>query len=312
MTSRLGNEGQKQADTAKTLVASTYERVVEKMRDSSNVPVMPIACQKFVQLVDAGDLAGPEVVKAVSADPVLTTVILKTASSASYGRQNVSNIATALTVIGAKTARTLAQIGILRSASARPSPSSKWEDDKFISHSLFVAILAKYLHTLAERKHKIRFNTTSDEAFSAGILHEVPMRLLSVEWPGLFEKIYLQAVSNQRSLAQQFHVLFGRRFGEASQDVFRSMGLSDVLIALVCQLDSEVAETGPINDLRVLRLADILATANKYPVIAWSPPPLQIESLLEGLPFSAEEIEEALTATTQVCRDALLSFNVRR
>jgi putative nucleotidyltransferase with HDIG domain len=152
-----------------------------------NLPTIPTVLAKIVQLTGGETANARDLVALVEHDQALTSKILRLANSAFFGQsRRVATIPRAVVLLGFSTVRNLA-LGVkvwesLGSGIARSRLEALWE------HSVTVAVAAK---TLVSRLRA----GDPDEAFTAGLLHDIGRLVLAMR----FREEYWAAVAEAGS-----------------------------------------------------------------------------------------------------------------
>jgi HD-like signal output (HDOD) protein len=158
--------------------------------------------------------------EAVAKDPALTARLLQTVNSAFFGlTHRVADPTEAVTILGVETAKSVllcVQVfthfeGI---QAGNLSAESLWK------HSLSVAGLCKQI-TLAETGDRAR----ADEAFTAGLLHDVGKLLLACNLPQDYDLVLETARQSQSPLCQVERQTFGATHEEVGAYVLGLWGL---------------------------------------------------------------------------------------
>src|SRR5207248_5443939 len=130
-----------------------------------NLPTIPTVLARILQLADAENTSGKELIAVVEHDQALTGKMLRLANSAFFGQsRRVAAIPRAVVLLGFTTVRNLA-LGVkvwdvLGAGIARSRVDELW------THAVAVA--------LATRSLAVRLRTGDpDEGFTAGLLHDV-------------------------------------------------------------------------------------------------------------------------------------------
>jgi putative nucleotidyltransferase with HDIG domain len=137
-----------------------------------NLPTIPTVLTRILQLVEAESARATDLVDVIEHDQVLTAKILRLANSAFFGQsRRVSTIPRAVVLLGFSTVRNLA-LGVkvweaLAGGLARQRVEELWE------HSVSVAAASKLVVS------SLRAGDP-DEAFTAGLLHDVGRIVLAV------------------------------------------------------------------------------------------------------------------------------------
>ncbi len=142
----------------------------------------PIA-EQALKCIDNSDVSVSELIRWISADPVLAARILKLANSAYYGyRGQISTLNHAIVIIGFKALQNLL-MGIL--VVDQLSWNAHFDQPEFNNwwiHSTAVGIGARYLARRAGYP-------VPGEAFAAGLLHDIGHQILIQHFPEKFREI---------------------------------------------------------------------------------------------------------------------------
>ena len=139
-----------------------------------NLPTIPTVLAKILQLVDAESSSGKELIAVIEHDQALTGKLLRLANSAFFGQsRSVATIPRAVVLLGFSTVRLLA-LGVkvwdsLGSGVTRGRAHDLW------THAVTVAATVKLLAS------RLRAGDP-DEAFTAGLLHDVGRLVLAMRF----------------------------------------------------------------------------------------------------------------------------------
>ena len=141
----------------------------------------PVVATRVMGLVSDERTSAQELARVLSADQAMTAKLLKLSNSAEAGyAHRVRTVREAVVVLGFKQVRQIAFVTSVISNFRLQRGARDWfDDDLFWLHNIEVAIAAE---TVAKHCH----NVTPDEAFTAGILHDigrlVMVQLFPQEW----------------------------------------------------------------------------------------------------------------------------------
>jgi putative nucleotidyltransferase with HDIG domain len=147
-----------------------------------NLPTIPTVLAKILQLVDAESASGKELIKVIEHDQALTGKMLRLANSAFFGQtRKVATIPRAVVLLGFSTVRNLA-LGV-KVWDALGTGIARTRLDELWAHAVTVAVAAKAIAA------RLRAGDP-DEAFTAGLLHDVGRLVLAMR----FREQYWQVV----------------------------------------------------------------------------------------------------------------------
>jgi len=147
-----------------------------------NLPTIPTVLARILQLVDAESASGKELIKVIENDQALTGKMLRLANSAFFGQtRKVATIPRAVVLLGFSSVRNLALC--VKVWDALGTGIARNRLDELWAHAVTVAVAAKAIAA------KLRAGDP-DEAFTAGLLHDVGRLVLAMR----FREEYWRAV----------------------------------------------------------------------------------------------------------------------
>ena len=166
----------------------------QKLKKLESIPTLPSIAVKIltVSMDESSDLN--TLCDIISKDQSLSVRVLKFANSAYYGtRYPVTTLQRAFSVLGMRMVRNLA-LSITVFDMFKKSSKSEILNDLWI-HSIACAMLA-------DRLARISNYSQPDEAFIAGLLHDVGKVVLFSQIPDVYEEIYLEAKNSAKDITE--------------------------------------------------------------------------------------------------------------
>lgn len=159
----------------KTLIDATLD-------NAGQIATLPIITLKVIELVDSPRSTAQDLHKLISNDPVLVTRILKVVNSAFYGLPGqIGSINRAIVLLGLNAVKNIVISASLAKMFRGGVISPQFAAKDLWSHSAAVATMSRMLAV------KIN-NTLPDEAFLAGLIHDIGILVeLQSLRPGLAE-----------------------------------------------------------------------------------------------------------------------------
>lgn len=152
------------------------------LRHMKALPVNPSIAAKVLVMLDRQDFSFKQLEEIISADPGLTAKILKIANSALYARQNqVTKLQTAITLLGINMIKNL--VVLFTGAGLFSGYGKSRFCSLFWRHSLSTAFISKDLSL------RYGLQMMAEEAFIAGLLHNVGQVALFMHDPAAYELI---------------------------------------------------------------------------------------------------------------------------
>ncbi len=153
----------------------------EIVKDINDLVSLPGVFVRVNEMVNDPQCSMTKVAEVISQDPGLTMRVLRMANSPAYGiSKEIDSVAKAVTIIGTERVRDIA-LATSAVETFDGIPNDLLSMDDFWMHSIYCAILAKYLAAQTKIKNP-------DGLFVAGLLHDIGQLVLFKELPELSRK----------------------------------------------------------------------------------------------------------------------------
>lgn len=175
----------------------SLDEIVSRVDD---LPALPQIVAKVLKLTDDPNSTVKELSEVICQDQVLTAKVLRLANSAYYGYpRRIGSIVEAIVMLGFKVIRNLVMAASVQKILYQDVAGYRLEAGDLWRHSIACAMAA---HRIAKRVgyHK------SDEAFIAGLLHDIGKVVLSV----YVNEVYGEIVKR----VKEFHISFSQAEGD--------------------------------------------------------------------------------------------------
>lgn len=152
-------------------------------RTTDLTPLKSVAT-KAIQLAEDERSAAMDLATVISSDQALTSKLLKLSNSAYYGyARRISNVREAVILLGMRTVRSVAISSAIIEAFRVPElERGGFDQDLFWAHSVSVGLVAE----LIARETRI---ARPEDAFTAGVLHDVGKLAMMLAEPKLFGEV---------------------------------------------------------------------------------------------------------------------------
>jgi putative nucleotidyltransferase with HDIG domain len=173
-------------------------RDVEELLDSvDDLPPLPAVATRVMGMVEDDNTNATELGQVLATDQALTAKLIKISNSAYYGfARQVSTVRDAVTLLGFRQVREVAVATSLMSVFNETDERYKTFDlDLFWGHSVAVAVTAE---ALAKQTRAAK----PQDAYTAGILHDIGRLILRKAMPAEFDQAVRRAVEEGVSLGQ--------------------------------------------------------------------------------------------------------------
>jgi putative nucleotidyltransferase with HDIG domain len=193
----------------------------KKLLALGGVPAMPHAYQTIRRemLSDEPDL--DRIAEAIESDPGLSAKVLQIINSSFLGlRHHISSIKQACTLLGLGNLQNIVLLsGVLNLGEGKHLPKG-FALESLWTHSLRVA---HYAQALARQEAETK--AEHDDAYTAGLLHDIGKVMLAVELPEEFQKALHHAEEKNMLLLDAEREVFGSTHAEISAYLLELWGL---------------------------------------------------------------------------------------
>ncbi len=236
-------------DAPRRTVDARLEVLVRQVRD---LPALPQAAVKVMQMVDDPRTSAPELARVLSTDQAMTARILKLANSAFYGAsRRVSTVSEAVVLLGLRTVRNMAMALGCQDMMERGLPGYALERGALWRHSFCSAFAAQALAKRAGYR-------VTEEAFVGGLLHDIGKVVLNVYLQATFACIAERAAQKGMAFMDAERSVLGFDHAEAGARVLEKWNLPLALVNCVRWHHEPLAqpEFSPLTG--VVHVADVL------------------------------------------------------
>ncbi|HZT42825.1 MAG TPA: response regulator [Chthonomonadaceae bacterium] len=266
------------ADTLKSTIARAcalrdlmanppLQKLVTRM---DTLPILPSLYTEMLQTIQLPDASIRAVGDIIGKDVAMTAKILQLVNSAFFGLpRRVSNPAQAVILLGLDTIRAL----VLSFHVFSQWDQKAQTDPRFLEslwrHSLAVGRLAKKI-SIAQTKDRHQI----DDAFTAGLLHDVGQLVLAANLGPAYRKVQAEAGQERITLAAAERSLLGVTHAEVGAYLMGLWGLPDSIIEALAfhhrPADSGRQEFGPLTAVHVANCLEMAAAPES--LIGVAPP----------------------------------------
>jgi HD-like signal output (HDOD) protein len=187
----------------------------ELLERIDELPPLPAVAARVMAIADDQTTSALDLAQVLSADQAMTARLIKISNSAYYGfARKVSSVREAVVVLGFKQVKQVAVSASMMNAFGRDRRADDPFDlDLFWGHSVAVAVAAE---GIAKRTRQAK----PEDAFTAGILHDIGRLVMQLTLPSEFR----QAVTMARSGSMPLHAAEALLTGYDHQEVGRALG----------------------------------------------------------------------------------------
>jgi HD-like signal output (HDOD) protein len=197
------------------------QKIVNRLKD---IPTLPQVVEKIIDIVDNPTTSASDLNKAISMDQALSAKILKLVNSAFYGfPKKIETLTQAIVILGFNTVRSLAlSISMVDFFSGKGS-KHRLNYPEFWRHSIGVSILARELA-------KKSFPAITEEAFVAGLLHDIGIIILDQFLPVEYARTFQMMRSDKILLYEAEQKTLGLTHADVGRMLAERWNLPDPLM----------------------------------------------------------------------------------
>jgi putative nucleotidyltransferase with HDIG domain len=232
---------------------STAEKRLHWLIEETNdLPTLPQVTMEVAQLVDSQTASAPKVAQALARDQVLTAQVLKMANSAFYGApRRISTVTDAIVLLGMHTIRNMTMAVSCQNVLDREVLSYAIRRGDLWKHSICVAYAAQQIAKRA--KYRI-----TEEAFVAGLLHDIGKVLISTYLSAEFNNVMVHAREMNQSFSSAEQDILGFDHAEVGARLTEHWNLPNHLVQAIRYHHNPSWQDPPNTLTAIVHLADVL------------------------------------------------------
>jgi HD-like signal output (HDOD) protein len=233
------------------LANATIKRVVSSME---SLPSMPSLYAEIIKALESPDVHVGKVATIIAKDVGMTAKVLQLVNSAYFSlRQHVAGITQAVNLLGLDTIKSLV-LSLQVFSQFEEKKILALSIDKVWRHSLRVGVAAK-----AIMKHETKDPTLIDDAFMAGMLHDMGKFILAANFPEDYVRIKEMAEAEKISLAESEKKLLGTTHAEIGGYLLTLWALPDSIVeAVTFHHSPDHCLASSLSPMPVVHIADML------------------------------------------------------
>lgn len=215
---------------------SQLKHLIMTIRD---LPAMPHVASKVLELSSDPETSADRLQQVIADDQAMTARILKIANSAMYAcSRTIKTLSEAIVMLGFNSIRSLVVTSAARNLYSTGSARMGLKERLLWEHSIGVAFSCRLL---VSKKHP----SLSEEAFLAGLMHDIGKLVLNLQLPDEFEEIVQIVYNENRDFHETEVELLGfdhAKVGELLVNKWKLSPLLEEVIGLHHKEDSLTAE----------------------------------------------------------------------
>jgi putative nucleotidyltransferase with HDIG domain len=285
------------------------DKLIDKIT-SANIPSLPTILQDVARKLDDPDTDVRDIGKLLKNDPVLTTRILRLVNSSYFSLPNkVTDVQRAVTVLGFKRIRSL--VFSTRIIDLFPAKGTEeFNLEIFWSHALTTALAAE---VVAEQVPGV----SEEDAFLAGLLHDIGKILLAAYLPDIFAAWLQQLQSNPEQYPYEMEQQkMGADHGRIGAWFIKQWNMAPNVVTAVAfhhhpELALNSAQAPNAQELAaVVHVADIIARGVGIGCSPWDQVPPRNRQAWRLLNILPDQFDDLIGRLAQKVEDAEEFYNL--
>jgi HD-like signal output (HDOD) protein len=237
----------------------TLEELQDRIKTIANLPTLPHIASKLMQIVNSPSTSADTVASLVAQDVSLSAKVLRLANSAFYGvPRSINTLNNAVIILGFKIIQTmvLSLTVFDMFVSGDDDSEAVFDRNDFWRHSLKCGAISR----LIAHKRKRNFALDPEEAFCAGLLHDVGKVVMEQYLNLDLNRALRHAVANRIAIFDAEKIVLGYTHCDVASWLIGSWSLPDEIVQpLVYHHEPEKA-TICADSVMACHIANILST----------------------------------------------------
>jgi len=201
----------------------TNDKLQNIIRTTRDLPAMPQVASKVLELSSDPNTSADQLQQVISDDQAMTGRILKIANSAMYScSRKVKTLTEAIVMLGFNSIRSLVVTSAARNLYNTRKVTTGLKERLLWEHSVGAAFACRLL--VQERIPKL-----AEEAFLAGLMHDIGKLVLNLRVPEQFDEIVQLVYNDNRSFHLTEKEILGFNHAEVGARLVNKWNLSPVL-----------------------------------------------------------------------------------
>lgn len=257
-----------------------------------DLPTLSTVITKMVEMLDSQEASPKELGDLIAQDQSILSAILKLVNSAFYGfPRKITSVHQAVVILGFGTVKSIALGASIFKAKPRKGEKEVFDRNALWVHSLGVATASKLL------AQKTGYGD-ADEAFVAGLLHDVGKVVFDAQFPAEFREVVEKAEDENILLLEAEREVLGLDHAEAGQILLFKWQLPlPVVNAVGFHHDLEKAPATYQRLAAIVHLADIICRKLKIGSGGDARIPKADRNAMKVLHLTTPMLEEVLKET---------------
>jgi HD-like signal output (HDOD) protein len=269
---------------------AVFAKILDEHKELSSLPQ---TMAEVLRLVRDEGASAQNLAEVLGRDPNLAAKVLRAANSSFYGaRREIRTIAQAVVTLGTRAVQALALSSSVYDLTA--GLKGRIDRARFWRHSLESAVASRLIADKAGKSNP-------DEAFVAGLLHDVGILVLESSFPEKFERIWPVVESGER-LEDVEENIWGTNHARVAQFLFEQWHLPESICEAVGHHHDQFVSTMKSEEFHLPQIVGLADALSQYSIVkarTMTTDDLERREIMQAsLGLTNKDVEAVQTAVT--------------
>jgi putative nucleotidyltransferase with HDIG domain len=210
-------------------MSPTRDTLVAALNRVQDLPTLPSVVTQMEEILRRERTTADDLARIISADPTLTTNVLRVVNSAYYAARSgrITSVHHAVARLGFREVGRICTVLTVIETFRGFGPHL--DHKVFWKHSLMTGISTRVIYRHSRRTYSFE----EDEAYVAGLLHDVGVLILDQYFPALYQRTRKQAAEKSVPYAEEERQFLGMDHGELGATVLNRWNISPAVVQAV-------------------------------------------------------------------------------
>ena len=272
--------------------STSSTNILSLVNSTIDLPTMPEVLLKLNQVMADQDTSAEDVGKVVSADPAVSTNILRIVNSAYYGLQvRVSSVSLAISVMGFNMTKKVAlKAAVFSAFGKRREKIQHFDPTAFWRHAVYAGVAARVLATSSKAFPDMH----PEDAYIAGLLHDIGKIILMEKSAPQYLAMLRKSVQQGRSEVDVEIEDFGFTHADVGSVLAIKWSLPEDLAIAIRYHHAPARDPFHRSLSSLIHLSDQLAWRAQMPSTVGTSPATLDHDVYDQVGLDPEQVEELL------------------
>ena len=278
-----------------------HKRIDSIVKNMSELPTLPSVFMTINKMLNDPRTSSVDVGVAIASDQVITSKILRLVNSAFYGfAGRVNTISHAISILGFSSTKNVVLTTSVLSSLSLKTPIENFNLAAFWKHSVAVGAISKLVAAEV-------MPARQEEAFTAGLLHDIGKLILAICSPEDFARCINVAVQKKCLFLDAEKEVLGICHTQIVEWVNEKWKLPTDIINVITNHHNKVYASGEYSKpIAILQVADVLARGLQYGHPCDYSVPILGDNILDILGLTPKMLDNILSLSSDALQTSMV------